>query len=148
MELIEEGQVADYSPGGGWLVGFGENFRNPTLRQMAQAALAHTIGVKWMAHPQGDPRGTNKPLSEGCTLSILVSGQGNFRIEFSRTGEFAEVLRTSRLQTTGDFVIWGAGLHHQWFADADSTILTVRWVPLLPGNVEADSKESGGGTVR
>ena len=134
MEHIEEGRVQDFSPqGGGWFVGFGANFPDPTLRRMAEGAWAHTVGVKWMAHQPGDPNGGDKPVSAGRTLSLLVSDAGDFRIEFSRQPDFAELLKVSRLRGQGDFVIWGGGLHHRWFAAAASTILTVRWVPLESG---------------
>jgi len=115
VEPIEEGQVSDFSPrGGGWLVGFGENFRDPTLRRMAKNALAHTVGIKWMVHERGDPNGTDKPKSDGCTLSVLVSPVGDFRVEFSRRPDFADLPQpagcgTSAISSSGAVVCIIAG---------------------------------------
>jgi hypothetical protein len=33
------------------------------------------------------------------------------------------------MRRRGDFVAWGAGLHHRAFGLQDSCILTLRWVP-------------------
>src|SRR5438132_274012 len=96
---------------------------------MAKNALAHTIGIKWMEHAKGDPKGIDKPESDGCTLSILVSQADKFRLEFASDKKCEHVVRSAVLEKYGDFVIWGGGTHHQWFVDEDSTILTVRWVP-------------------
>lgn len=140
-ELVEFGNAANYSPqGGGWLVGYGDNFQNPTLRRMAKNALAHTIGLKWMVHNPSDnvSTGKKKPISDGCTISILVSQTGNFELEFSMIDDFQnndkEVYRKHTLTQTGEFVVWGGEIHHQWTVHAPSTILTVRWVPIEQWN--------------
>lgn len=133
--LVELGNATNFSPqGGGWLVGYGDNFKNPTLRRMAKNALAHTVGLKWMVHKTGDPNGTNKPISDGCTISILISETGDFQLEFSTRSDFADTSKgiylLHRLTKMGDFVVWGGGIHHRWAVPADSTILTVRWAPI------------------
>jgi hypothetical protein len=135
ISVVEFGNANNFSPqGGGWLVGFGENFKTPTLRRMAKNALAHTIGLKWMVHKRGDPKGINKPISDGCTISILISERGDFHLEFSTSGNFnvkgEDVYAEHHLTQFGDFVVWGGDIHHQWSVPADSTILTVRWVPI------------------
>jgi hypothetical protein len=134
-DVVEFGNANAFSPqGGGWLVGFGENFKNPTLRRMAKNALAHTIGLKWMVHNAGDSGGTNKPVSDGCTISILISQGGDFCLEFSTSKEFTEKAEDKYVQyhltKFGDFVVWGGRIHHQWSVPVTSTILTVRWVPI------------------
>jgi hypothetical protein len=119
----------------GWFIGFSEwtkaNLQSTTsLRYMPQAQRAHTLSMKWMQHPAHDPRGIVKPASTGRTVSILVSELGGFRLEFSQHPDFPEDLFVRYiLRRHGDFVIWGGNLYHRWFADADSTILTLRWVP-------------------
>ena len=34
---------------------------------------------------------------------------------------------TFTLDTPGDYVVWGPGIDHTWIAEADSTMLTIRW---------------------
>jgi hypothetical protein len=124
--------------GTGWFIGFSDwaraNVPGMTdLRFMPKNSLAHTLHVKWTAHPANDPRGAAKPPSEGRTISILVSERGTFRLEFSPAGDFQarEVVRHT-LQNHGDFVIWGENIHHRWFVDEACTVLTLRWVPIPP----------------
>ena len=133
---IEFGNVGRLNTSGsGWFIGFGpwihdEQDACPSLRYMAEDRLARAVQMKWMVHPAGDDRGGGKPPSVGRTLSILVSQTGGFCLEFAPTAAFdAEGVISHRLCSHGDYVLWGADLHHRWFVDSDSTILTVRWAP-------------------
>lgn len=133
---IEFNNIANLDTNGtGWFVGFGDWIRDsfpdtPDLRYMPQEQRSHSLCVKWMRHPVNDPRGGAKPPSAGRTLSILVSPRGRFTLEFSQEQDFPEGRSVRHtLRNHGDFVIWGAGLHHRWFVDAECTILTLRWVP-------------------
>ncbi|HEY0009480.1 MAG TPA: hypothetical protein VGB55_12200 [Tepidisphaeraceae bacterium] len=123
---IETGNAGDVeTKGTGWFIGFGP--WTSGLRHLPAEQNVRGLCVKWAAHPAGDPRGTAKPVSTGRTVSLLV-GQGPFRVEFCESADFAdEQTMVIRLERVGDYVIWGAGVHHRWFADGDSTILTVRW---------------------
>ena len=121
--------------GTGWFIGFSEWTRSgsadaPNLRYMPKDALASTIHAKWMLHPANDDRGTQKPPSEGRTISILVSDGGRFRIQFAPNERF-DATNTVQylLDAHGDFVIWGEDIHHRWFVDRECTILTLRWIP-------------------
>jgi hypothetical protein len=133
---IEVGNAGAVDNGGtGWFIGFGDWTRSAdpgpvNLRFLPQDALARAVQVKWMAHPAHDPRGTGKPCSEGRTISLLVSEGGRFRLEFSPYPSFypSSLVRHTLCQH-GDFVIWGAGVHHRWFVDEACTILTIRWTP-------------------
>ena len=119
----------------GWFVGFSEWTKTSSaartqLRFMPKEQRSHTLCMKWMFHPIGDDRGASKPSSEGRTLSLLVSEGGLFRIQFSEQPKFpTEETTEFRLARHGDFVVWGPGVHHRWFIDADCAILTVRWIP-------------------
>jgi hypothetical protein len=121
--------------GGGWFLGFGDWTRAIVpgvvdLRHMPKEARSHSLCMKWMAHLAGDPRGAVKPPSEGRSLSLLVSERGRFRIQFSGQPDFSEGdIVEHTLERHGQFVAWGEGIHHRWFADEDCTILTLRWVP-------------------
>jgi hypothetical protein len=133
---VEFGNVGAIDTNGtGWVVAYSDWARSgdTDLRYMNKHALSHTLAVKWYNHKKGDPKGTGKPLSEGRSISFLVSEKGRFRIDFSEVKDFPEGrTETHVLERHGDFVIWGEGVYHRWFADEDSSILTVRWVPVQP----------------
>lgn len=119
--------------GTGWFVGFSE-WANPAnaadLRYIPAETRSHHLSIKWMEHPAHDPRGVGKPLSEGRTISLLVSEQGRFRIQFSEHPDFPAGQGVEHvLEQQGDFVIWGENLYHRWVVDQTATILTVRWIP-------------------
>ncbi len=134
---VEFGNASKINTSGtGWLVGFGDWFKEvaDSLRFMPCEATASTICVKWMDHPKGDSRGAVKPPSMGRTLSILVSESGKFLLEFSPDKTFPDDRTQScLLHQHGDFVIWGEGVYHRWRVEEKCTVLTFRWVPLLQG---------------
>ncbi len=117
----------------GWFVGFSEWTKDATrlsenLRHVPQGAALSDLCVKWMFHPKGDTRGLDKPISVGRTMSILVSNEGGFDLEYSTSDCFSgSQIAAHSLSKQGDFVIWGAGLFHRSKVQADSTILTIRW---------------------
>ncbi|MFF6951146.1 signal peptidase I [Streptomyces iakyrus] len=81
--------------------------------------LRHTIAVevKWGIHPHGDERLEWVRGEERTALLVLVSGR--FRVDFPGRSVF--------LEKQGDYVVWGRGVDHSWFAEEDSVLLTVRW---------------------
>jgi hypothetical protein len=119
--------------GTGWFVGYGEWARNadgPALRYLPQDMCSRGLCMKWMFHCKGDRLGEGKPVSEGRTLSIMVSEGGRFRLQFSRSPDFPpDDLVEHVMHRQGQFCVWGAGLHHRWFVDEACTILSVRWTP-------------------
>jgi hypothetical protein len=134
---IEFGNVGQLDTHGtGWFIGFSDWVKSrddqiPSLRYMPKDHLAHTLHAKWMSHPVHDDRGTHKPPSEGRTISLLVSNEGLFRLQFAPNDVFSESQTVEyRLNNHGDFVIWGEHIHHRWFVDQACTILTLRWIPL------------------
>ncbi|HSV36565.1 MAG TPA: hypothetical protein VLI46_13465 [Ramlibacter sp.] len=134
MDLdIDTGNAHDLDTHGtGWLVGFGP-WTVPSasgLRHVPRDQPVAGLCVKWYEHPVGHDSGNDKPVSEGRTISLLVSAEASFRIEFSRTPGFEpEGLRSIVLRREGDYVAWGAGLYHRWHCERRSTIVTVRWNP-------------------
>jgi len=128
---IEFGNAGDLDTSGtGWFVGFSDWTRSPPghLRHVPTGELAAGLCVKWFAHPAGNPNGESKPLSEGRTMSVLVSPASEFRIEFSMSADFAPQDTLSHILCRhGDFVIWGPGVFHRAFGIQPACILTVRW---------------------
>ena len=130
---IKAGNVETINTNGtGWIVGYSSGLESFPLRYMPQGGCAHTVGVKWMDHHTTDEpaKGRNKPVSEGRTMSILVSPKGGIQLEFCENNKFQEDVKQRWLEKHGDYVIWGEGICHQWSVEADSTVLTVRWVPI------------------
>ncbi|TSD56812.1 uracil-DNA glycosylase [Variovorax sp. KBS0712] len=116
--------------GTGWFIGFNDWTKNPPshLRHVPTEELTAGLCVKWFCHPAGNPNGESKPLSEGRTMSVLVSPASEFRIEFSTSAEFVPHDTLSHtLRRHGDFVIWGPGVFHRAFGGQPACILTVRW---------------------
>jgi len=93
----------------GWLLGHFKDADDPR----------HTdaVEVKWGIHPQGDERLEWVRGDERTALLVLVSGR--FRVEFPE--------RSVLLEQQGDYVVWGPGVDHSWFAEEESVLVTVRW---------------------
>jgi hypothetical protein len=81
------------------------------------------LELKWGVHKAGDSRTEWAVNNQATTISILINGQ--FRLQF----QDKEVV----LSREGDYVIWCAGVAHNWVAESDCTILTVRY-PSKPGD--------------
>lgn len=90
--------------------------------------------IKWGVHPKGDERAQWVRGEERTALQVLISGR--FRLEFPG--------RTVVLAEQGDYVVWGRGVDHSWYAEEDAVVLTVRW-PSVPGYRadEPDGPSSG-----
>jgi hypothetical protein len=87
------------------------------------------VEIKWGTHPKNE---TNEGFAANRTahsLSILISGK--FRLIFQVDDRAEEVL----LEKPGDFALWNPGVPHNWKAEEDTIILTVRW-PSLPKDQE------------
>ncbi|WP_406463880.1 signal peptidase I [Streptomyces sp. NBC_01622] len=93
----------------GWLLGHFKDADDPR----------HTdaVEVKWGIHPRGDERLEWVRGDERTALLVLVSGR--FRVEFPE--------RSVLLEKQGDYVVWGPGVDHSWFAEEESVLVTVRW---------------------
>jgi hypothetical protein len=106
---------ADGAQNSGWLLG---HFMPP-------GRLLHSedVEVKWGVHPRGDRRAAW--ATDEVRTALLVLIRGVFHIELRD--------RTVLLREPGDYIVWGPGEDHSWFAPVEDTVvLTVRW-PSLPG---------------
>ncbi|GAW66036.1 signal peptidase i [Geoanaerobacter pelophilus] len=130
---IETGNAHDAeTKGTGWFVGFSDWTRKEgsALLHVPKGDALTALCVKWYDHPSGDDSGNLKPVSEGRSLSILVSEDSAFRIEFSPTPDFLSgEVQTVLLERHGDFAAWGEGLYHRWHCLSRATVLTIRWNP-------------------
>ena len=75
------------------------------------------VEVKWGVHQAGETRESWQDDEERTTLLVLV--EGRWRIHLS--------VDTYVLARPGDYAMWGPGIGHSWQAEADSTVITVRW---------------------
>ncbi len=118
--------------GTGWLVGFSDWCKSGPhgLRYMPDVHVSRDLCVKWFSHAMGDPNGQAKPVSTGRSMSVLISQESEFRLEYSAEPSFpSEGPVTHSLRRAGDFVIWGPGVYHRAFGLRAATILTIRWKP-------------------
>lgn len=93
----------------GWFIGH--------FMQSADLRSTDLVEVKWGSHTAGEQRSQWSFNEEATTVSILI--KGCFRLEFPD--------QTYTLRQEGDYVIWAPGTPHTWVAEADSTVLTVRY---------------------
>ena len=90
-------------------------------------ALRHSkdVELKWAFHKKGESNNGFVANRTATTISILI--RGKFRITFRTDMETTDAL----LEKDGDYALWPPYVEHDWVADEDSVILTVRW-PSLP----------------
>jgi mannose-6-phosphate isomerase-like protein (cupin superfamily) len=93
----------------GWLLGH--------FKPEGDARHSEDVEIKWGVHPPGDTRAVWVEDEKRTALLVLISGR--FRMEFPG--------RSVVLSEQGDYVVWGRGVDHSWFAEEESVVLTVRW---------------------
>ncbi|WP_229883534.1 signal peptidase I [Streptomyces omiyaensis] len=98
----------------GWLLG---HFKDASDPRHSEA-----VEIKWGVHPPGDERARWVTDERRTALLVLVSGR--FRVELPG--------RSVVLARQGDYVLWGRGVDHSWYAEEHSVVLTVRR-PSTPG---------------
>lgn len=129
---IDIGNAHDLdTQGTGWFVGFSPWAADSAgqLRHVPQERPVTGLCVKWFNHPDGHESGDGKPVSEGRTISILVTDDAEFHIEFCDRADFKGELQRAVLRREGDYAAWGEGLYHRWRCVRRATIATVRWTP-------------------
>ena len=130
---IETGNAHEVdTQGTGWFIGFSPWTRAAPhgFRHVPQDEPVTGLCVKWYHHAPGHTS-ENKPLSTGRTMSILVTDDSHFELDFSLTPDFSGEVRTIVFTREGDFAIWGEGLYHRWRCVKRATIGTVRWMPAV-----------------
>lgn len=116
---------ADAKLDSGWLLGH--------FKEIGELRHSEAVEIKWGEHPRGDRRSEWVSGDRRTAVMVLVSGR--FRLEFPD--------RHVVLAEPGDYVVWGRGVDHSWYAPEASVVLTVRW-PSIPGyQAAAESQESG-----
>jgi quercetin dioxygenase-like cupin family protein len=106
------GNAADDGVGnGGWILG---HFMDPVA---SPALVCDVVEIKWGFHPAGQTRSEWTENDGRTAASFLISGR--FHLELT--------VGTVTLCRQGDYVVWGPGTDHSWWAEEDSVILTVRW---------------------
>lgn len=113
-ELYTGNAGADAAVDRGWLLGHFKSADDPRH--------SDAVEIKWGVHQSGEERAEWVRGDTRTALLILVSG--SFRVVFPD--------RTALLDRQGDYVLWGSGVEHSWFAATESVVLTVRW-PSVPG---------------
>lgn len=119
---------ADAALDRGWILGHFKDAGDPRHSQ--------DVEIKWGVHPRGDERAQWVRGEERTALLVLISGR--FRVELPR--------RDVVLSRQGDYVVWGHGVDHSWFAEEESVVLTVRW-PSVPGYAVLAAPDAGGGAA-
>ncbi|MEU6078569.1 signal peptidase I [Micromonospora sp. NPDC047074] len=104
----------DGATNAGWLLGH--------FMPVGDARHSGDVEVKWGVHPAGEARSRWATGERRTALLVLVSGR--FRVELPD--------RSVVLGEPGDYVVWGRGVDHSWYAERESVVLTVRW-PSVPG---------------
>lgn len=98
----------------GWLLGH--------FKPVGDLRHSEEVEIKWGVHPRGDRRAEWVTGEKRTALLVLISGR--FRVELPG--------RSVLLTKQGDYVVWGQGVDHSWYAEEESVVLTVRW-PSIPG---------------
>ncbi|WP_232533748.1 signal peptidase I [Plantactinospora sp. KBS50] len=124
-EGVYVGDAAVDAPGDrGWLLGH--------FKPAGDLRHSDEVEIKWGMHPPGDRRAAWVRGEARRALLILVSGR--FRMEFPG--------RQVVLSKPGQYVVWGRGVDHSWYAEQESVVLTVRW-PSVPGYAVPDATAAG-----
>ncbi|MFD6872987.1 MULTISPECIES: signal peptidase I [unclassified Streptomyces] len=110
----------------GWILG---HFKPP-----GDPRHSEDVEIKWGVHPKGEERERWVTGERRTALQVLISGR--FRLDFPG--------RTVVLAEQGDYVVWGRGVDHSWYAEEDSVVLTVRWPSVAGYRVDADADAPSG----
>jgi len=98
----------------------------------ADEGLKHqnALELKWGRHLKGERRRGLAEYKVATTICILISGI--IRIRAILDEETNEVT----LRTPGDYVIFGPQVPHDWEAEEDCIVLSVRFPSVAAGQIE------------
>lgn len=106
----------------GWLLGH--------FKPYGDARHSDDVEIKWGVHPRGDQRAEWVSGEKRTALLVLISGR--FRVELPG--------RSVLLANQGDYVVWGRGVDHSWYAEEESVVMTVRWPSVAGYAVPTDDR--------
>lgn len=114
---------------GCWFVGQIESWCNkkniPFDEREYRLRNTGDIEIKWGMYKKGDVRDRWAACSDRTAMSVLI--KGDFTFTFRNPHNHSD-LKEIRLSSEGDYVMWHEDVEHTWRMDADSEILTLRWV--------------------
>lgn len=103
---------------GGWILGHFVD-EEPSRRH-------RDVEVSWCPHHKGACNQHGAVANRAAhTLTILIYGR--FRLTFASDGKVGSVL----LSAPGDFALWVPGVAHDWLAEEETLLVSVRW-PSIP----------------
>lgn len=111
--------AADVAPYRGWLVGHFVRGEDGQLRQSKDVEIA------WRVHRAGEARHEWVTGETRTTIVVMVSGRHRISFAGASTDEVI-------LSKPGDYVMWGPGVDHRWYAETDVVFVCVRWPSLAP----------------
>ncbi len=110
MEIFEIGEF-DGVKNNGWVLG---HFVNGGARHTSD------LEVKWARHSPGPTGPGWSTCQTATTLSVLISGR--FQIEFR-----SAPVEIVKLDSPGQYVVFGPKIPHRAIALEESVFLTIRW---------------------
>lgn len=121
IENVYVGKAAvDAAGDRGWLLGH--------FKPAGDVRHSDEVEIKWGVHPPGDRRARWTSGEKRTALLVLI--RGRFRVELPG--------RSVLLAEQGDYVVWGPGVDHSWYAETESVVMTIRW-PSIPGYAVPDA---------
>lgn len=114
LSVLASNANADGASHRGWFIGH-------FLENMCGLRSTSAVEVKWGMYSAGEERSTWGFSEHATTLCVLF--KGSVQIIFPQEEHL--------LSEEGDYILWSAGILHQWKVLEDTSILTIRW-PSIP----------------
>lgn len=114
MTAIQTGNAElDSTDMRGWLMG-------SFIEEKFGLRHSDAVEIKWGAQKAGNAREEWVTDETRTSIGILISGK--FVMQFPD--------QELTFEKPGDYVIWGPGTDHKWYAPVDCVWLTIRWPSL------------------
>ena len=128
MQITSGNATHDGAPFNSWFIGDLQKWTKGRARGVASNAVglrqSQIVEIKWGTHRAGEQRADWASCADMMTMSLLV--RGKFLLRFRLPTERTEVAER-RLESEGDYAIWGMDVEHTWVVEDDAVIFTVRW---------------------